>query len=80
MVLLQAATAARKGAERAGSPDRMIVVSRSHGDLTWLSRFFGSTPTTVMQLVNMTAHRVGCWEGAFPHLQQPHTCSLINCM
>ncbi len=80
MVLLQAAAAARKGAERAGAPDRMIVVSRSHGDLTWLSRFLGSTPTTVMQLVNMTAHRVGCWEGAVPHPQQPHTCSLINCM
>lgn len=45
------------------APDRMIVVSRSAGDISWLPVFLGSVPTTIMQLVNITQHRTGCWEG-----------------
>eukprot|EP00208_Stichococcus_sp_RCC1054_P000050 CAMPEP_0206142204 /NCGR_PEP_ID=MMETSP1473-20131121/15969_1 /ASSEMBLY_ACC=CAM_ASM_001109 /TAXON_ID=1461547 /ORGANISM="Stichococcus sp, Strain RCC1054" /LENGTH=636 /DNA_ID=CAMNT_0053537107 /DNA_START=417 /DNA_END=2327 /DNA_ORIENTATION=+ len=55
------AASAKKKAK--GAPDRMIVVSRSAGNISWLPLFFGTTPTTIMQLVNMTEHRTGCWEG-----------------
>lgn len=50
-------------ARATAAPDRMIIVSRSAGDLSWLPVFLGSVPTTIMQLVNITEHRTGCWEG-----------------
>lgn len=64
---LQVAASAKKKAK--GAPDRMIVVSRSAGNISWLPLFFGTTPTTIMQLVNMTEHRTGCWEGGCPSEQ-----------
>ena len=60
----QTVAAEKKKAKSAAAPDRMIVVSRSAGNISWLPLFFGTTPTTIMQLVNMTEHRTGCWEGA----------------